>query len=276
MNISKIAGSAIKAVKVLPPQAKLLAAGTFGAGLLVGTLINCGGKAQSAKQEPQTELIGDTLQISAKQESKQEKPAFEYSSPQVGKDGFIKADTLFYPGTNKPECIKYTQKGAMQNGESAVTYQENFREDGSLESFTTISYSDTYSPETITRNSKGEMIEYKLVPKNGSYYECGVKDDEGWAYHTYDKKDRLIESSYSWQGGEQQYTYTYNSDGTVGELKKRYDTPVRYELKDKNGHLIRKKDFDKQGVVKYTVTPKYDKDGFVIKNDTVWNAERGK
>jgi len=160
------------------------------------------------------------------------------------------------------------------NGKDAVTHEEKYHKDGSLESFTTISDNGTNRPDVTIKNNKGEIIWYQSGNGDGTY-KTGEKEEKGWNYHTYDKNDRMIEARYAWAPGNK-YQYTYNSDGTISELTTKYGTPITYEVKDKNDRLIRKKDFDDKGVVKYTVTPKYDKDCCVIKNDTVWNEERNK
>ena len=40
---------------------------------------------------------------------------------------------------------------------------------------------------------------------------------------------------------------------------------------DKNDWLIKEKHYDIDGLLKYTVVPKYNKDGDFIKNDTIRN-----
>lgn len=106
------------------------------------------------------------------------------------------------------------------------------------------------------------------------------KPDGGYRETTYDKTGQVIK--YESTNNQPHYSsyeveYKYNNDGTHSERTKSWSlNHSRNELEvfDKNNRLIRKKDFDSNDVVKYTVTPKYDKDGSVIKNDTIWNKQK--
>ncbi len=277
------------------PYAPVLTGAAFGAGILVGTAIKGDSKKTEQKQQAETRQKAKTGGTSAnKTNKKQEKEklkeqVFEYVSPKVGEDGIECADTIYFTGTKKPKTIMYYRD--EKRDPKSLAFEANYKKDGKIDNFT--KYYD-YDKKTdnfiyIKYDDKGNQFETKLYSLNekgestGFYYNRTTKDYS--VTKESDLKDRTLHYHSESKGGpnstydyRNDYKYNYNNDGTYGVRTDNWSSgggfTNTYEKFDKNDRLIYKQDLDENDVVKYTVTPKYSKDGMVIKNDTTWNQPK--
>ncbi len=287
MNISKIARYAMGAILAAPTPTKVMTAGALGAGLVFSSLVGCGSKTETEEKKPQTEKAEKSAQKDSTQtkpaETKPQEPIFEYTSPKIGEDGIVCADTSFFAGTKKPSSIGYYSDDKKQP--EALKYEERFSKDGKLKDFTKVHGFDKKLEihEFSRYNNKGENVEYQYLTEDGGYYNAENDpngDERSWKF---DSQHRVTNYNSRTKEPYSRFSQTkkYNKDGSYSVRTDSYysssgSSTNEFEEFDRNGRLIRKKDLDGNDVVKYTVTPKYDKDGCVIKNDTVWNEERNK
>lgn len=266
VNISKLTSMATKAfsaVRKMPTAGKVGMAALFGAGMLAGNMLTCDGfeKEQKAPEKPKTEVKADTTTVT-KPEAKEvkEEEKFEYVPPKIGEFGVAKVDTLYYnDGSGKMSIILYKNKSGH------TVHQTNFNKDGSLKEYYILT--NPKDEEFEKYNSKGELIYYTNKLPNGNI-EHHKKTDNGWTTDIYDSKDRPLKYEFA---GSRSTTYTYNSDGTTTETDYDLGTPTKQETRDKNEKLLKEKRYKSDGQLDYTVIPKYNKEGDVVKRDTIRN-----
>lgn len=258
MNVSKIVSTVVNTVKRNPGLA-FAAGGTLGLAFTAGFIF--GNNINKVENEQKPEVAQTPKQN--KSQAKPKEPVFEYVAPKIGEEGIIKADTFYFAGTKKPEAILYTAE------KNKPVQETRFNKDGSLKTFTKFDRKpiDGAHLGYSVYNNKGEEIEYSNFEKDGSSVYAS-KDDRGWNYYNYDKKDKLVKTERS-DGTEAEHGYKPNGNETI--LYSKYGIAENFYEYDKNGKEVSKKDFDENGVVKYTVNTKYDKDGCVVKKDTIWN-----
>ena len=259
MNVSKIFSTVVNTVK-RNPIVFAIGVGAYGVGVATSAIFGSCSVTKEEKQVPQQTQTETTPQTQT--QSKPNESVFEYVSPNIGENGIVKADTNYFAGTKKPQYILYVAD------KNRPVQSEIFNRDGSLNEFTVYNVAvDRKNVDTDTYNNKGENTNWTRYNEDGTQ-EHGDKFNDGWHYYTFDKKENIIKSEYP-DGTKQEYKYNPNGSYTV--LHSQYGQPKVFFEHDKNDKEVRKKEFDKDGVVKYTVNTTYDKDGCVVKKDTVWN-----
>lgn len=292
VNIAKLAGFAGKLLQ--KPTA--LAVGTGIVGLTVGlSLGKCTGDTEvgdSFEKKPKTELKTDSTNVT-KPEAKEEKPKFEYKPPQIGAYGIEKTDTGYYENSGKVAEIIYLDKN------NKAVHKQTLNQDGTLKEFIWFEsrkdgyhHAHTYnnqgvlkidytensdgSIEQMTFNDKGEMIGRFRQEKDGSTTKTDKSEHGNWLRDEYDSKGRPIRHEYEYNvnsSGEPIYTtqivkYTHHPDGSYSEESSGENEQITY---DKNGRVIKEKIYDDNKQLKYTVIPKYNKEGDIVKRDTIRN-----
>lgn len=260
-KITKFAVQALQAVKKMPVPAKLVLAGTgiFGAGLVTGSLMVDGFEKEQKpeKRDEAAEFFAEVEKNAQKGKAKQDsikaatpkEPEFKYVPPKVGENGIVKADTTMYPGTDKIKDIIY--RDSVGNN----VHQTSFDRNGNLYFYTTGECEEFRSGNLrVTENwydkdGKPYCSEEHYFEKNGNY-TMTKKDAKGW------------ETSRE----------THNNDGSV--ILEKDKSKVYY---DKNGRLQKEKHYDSnvflEPKLEYTVNYKYNKDGDIVKRDTVRNEQ---
>lgn len=272
VNVSKLmglAGEALSAVKRAPMAQKATMAAIFGAGAMTGALINCDGFEKEEAKAP-TEQVAKKAMTKPKAEAKKE-PEFKYVPPKIGEDGVAKADTIYYAGTKQPENILYKD----ENGEDV--HQTNLDKNGKLKGFFKI-YSNGKGKESSfdNYNSKGELEASYRVNDDGSTTFSTKGHGRNWLERGADSKGREVYQIYEKEDiiGDKIY-YTphireteYHKDGSYTVKDTNGNKATTY---DKNGRKIQEKKYGYDDVLQYTVIPKYNKDGDIVKNDTIKN-----
>ena len=266
-KITKLAGEALKAVKTLPNAGKAGLACIFGAGVATGSLINCDGFERETK--PKTEIPADSTLMTVKtkpEETKKEEkkePEFKYVSPAPEDVGAVKIDTVRLIGSNGITRRNYFDK------EGNIVYIEHFKEGKTLDYYSILNSEGTYSH---FRN--GECFEWTEKHADGSR-TIYSEDSKGRSIQTkYDKQGRVLEDEfYSYDDTYQKCKYTHNSDGSQRTQRYEVGRIVSDCTVDRNGREIERKAYDKNNQLKYTVTPKYNDAGDIVKRDTIWNKQ---
>lgn len=270
VNIAKLAGFAGKLLQ--KPAA--LAVGTGIVGLTVGlSLGKCTGDAEvgdSFEKKPKTELKTDSTNVT-KPEAKEEKPKFEYKPPKIGENGIVKTDTAYYENTGNIARIMYLDE------KDKLVHQQRLNQDGTLKDFTCQYNGLDGSIEARTYDNKGNLSADYAKDKNGNEVHSAKTEEGNWLECRYDSKGRIVQQDYQYvydmTSGKPYYTtakryYTYHPDGSYSEKDSRYDTQITY---DKNDRVIKEKRYDGNNQLKYTVIPKYNKEGDIVKRDTIRN-----
>ena len=125
-------------------------------------------------------------------------------------------------------------------------------------------------------NAKGEYIGAKRVNDDGSTTYSSKGYNGNWFETKYDSKGREVYHSYerSEQINGKTYYFTedkeieYHKDGSYTVKDSDGNKATTY---DKNDRKIKEKKYGYDDVLQYTVIPKYNKDGDIVKNDTIKN-----
>lgn len=272
VNVSKLmglAGEALSAVKRAPMAQKTAMAAIFGAGAMTGALINCDGFEKEEAKAP-TEQVAKKAMTKPKAEAKKE-PEFKYVPPKVGEDDVAKADTIYYAGTNQPESILYKDK------DGKTVHQTDLDKNGKLKGFYDI-YSNGKGKESDYDyfNAKGDFVLANRVNPDGSKTLSSKGHNGNWLEIKYDSKGRKVYQSYEKPMQIEGKTYyspnyietKYHKDGSHTVKFTEDNTAITY---DKNDRKIKEKKYGYDDVLQYTVIPKYNKDGDIVKNDTIRN-----
>ncbi len=201
--------------------------------------------------------------------SKLKYPA-NYTRVEVGKGGIVSSDTTYYVGTDKPEYINYS------NEDKKTPVYEKFDENGQLK----------YSVKQDFEYRPGRDIPYTMYNAQGKkeaegFYALNddLKKEVFYERYFHDKKDPLrvtysedrdIKTGKLIEKYDHGYTYKYKQDGSY-TTEKWGDGGLAIESYNSKDKLVKKQQLDYNKVLKYTVTPQYNKDGIIIKNDTIWN-----
>lgn len=264
VNISSVSRLAGKALTVLKPTTrKVTSTLIFGVGAGVGYLAGQN-NSQKVVSPQTTEQVVDSTATKPKQE--QGEKEFTYVPPKIGEDGIVKADTSYYAGTKQPEYIGYKD----ENGDPVQVTK--FDKNGKMEKFH--KYVKTIGDERERQeyNAKGDLVEIFTSYPNGSLKTISHKDEISgmWKDVNYDKDGRMTHREFIISNHVECEDMTYHKDGSRTEKSSYCKTAETF---DRNNRLIKKKQYDDNGVLKYTVVPKYNKDGDVIKNDTIRNNQ---
>ena len=144
----------------------------------------------------------------------------------------------------------------------------NYDDNGDLKDFT-ICYEN--GNET-TYNKNGEETSSLFYNNDGGYiYRFDNEHSSGMIER--DKEGRIItrrdtwKEPWSWTAVD----YEYNSKGErIEKIINKDNEKNKHNYYDKNDRLIKSKQFDDTNQLLYTITPKYDQDGDLIKRDTIW------
>lgn len=263
VNISSVSRLAGKALTVLKPTTrKVTSTLIFGVGAGVGYLAGQN-NSQKVVSPQTTEQVVDSTATKPKQE--QGEKEFTYVPPKIGEDGIVKADTSYYAGTKQPEYIGYKD----ENGD--LIQVTKFDKNGKMEKFHKY-VKDAFGVERQEYNAKGELVEKFIFSPDGSLKTISHKDEISgmWKDVNYDKDGRMTHREFIIGDNIEYEDMTYHKDGSRTEKSTYCKTAETF---DRNSKLIKKKQYDDNGFLKYTVVPKYNKDGDVIKNDTIRNNQ---
>ena len=239
VNISKFSGLASKTLKFLKPSTRKV---VIGLGSIYGATVGIG------------VYLGD-------KEHREKIENYKYVPPKIGEDGIVKADTLnLLDGT---KCIHY------RNKDNQLVQSTNYDNNGKMSGFR-IYTSD--SGDYNGFNAKGELVEKFIFSPDGSLKTISHKDEISgmWKDVNYDKDGRMTHREFIIGDNIEYEDMTYHKDGSRTEKSTYCKTAETF---DRNNKLIKKKQYDDNGFLKYTVVPKYNKDGDVIKNDTIRNNQ---
>lgn len=285
MNIGKImqfATEGLKAVKSMPLSGKVAVGALFGVSGLTGVLIGDSFEKGAEVNEGVNQEVNQGVKEEVKKEAKlvtnpqeqpdsvkakePEKPAFKYVPPKIGERDIVKADTVYRLGTDKIECISYKK----ENGK--LVHVTNFDENGDLQSFdnyfTDSQVADNLDFVVLSYDKDGKPTVHDEYRKDGSrYYERNL--DGGSVSFTYDTKGRQT----SWEDTKSGLSLdiSYNSDGSRVVNHYKYGTIQSQNTEDKNEKLLKRKEYNSDGVLKHTIMPKYNKEGDIVRNDTIPN-----
>lgn len=262
VNISSVSRLAGKALTVLKPTTRKIGmVSIFGAGALAGSLLT---QNSSQTVNTPTEKTASANKVATAPKAEAKEKEFKYVPPKIGEDGIVKADTSYYAGTKQPEYIGYKD----ENGDPVQITKLD--KNGKMEKFH--KYVKTIGDESERQeyNAKGDLVEIFTFYPNGSLKTISHKDEISgmWTDVNYDKNDRMTHREFIIGNNVECEDMTYHKDGSRTEKSSYCKTAETF---DRNNRLIKKKQYDDNGVLKYTVVPKYNKDGDVIKNDTIRN-----
>lgn len=259
VNISSVSRLAGKALTVLKPTTRKVGmVSIFGAGALAGSLLT---QNSSQTVNTPTEKTASAKKVATAPKAEAKEKEFKYVPPKIGEDGIVKADTSYYAGTKQPEYIGYKD----ENGD--LIQVTKFDKNGKMEKFHKY-VKDAFGVERQEYNAKGELVEKFIFSPDGSLKTISHKDEISgmWKDVNYDKDGRMTHREFIIGDNIEYEDMTYHKDGSRTEKSTYCKTAETF---DRNNKLIKKKQYDDNGVLKYTVVPKYNKDGDVIKNDTI-------
>ena len=240
-------------------------------------------KALEEAKKSDTTAVAQAEELKpAEKKAVEEENTFKYVPPEVDGERIVKTVETKFAGSDVVEKRQYL------GGDGKVLWEERFNSDGSLKEYLDFGKGDTIKIEGNTKyvndkyNSKGEKISYLHKLSDGGAVYRELQDNGEWDIYEYDKKGRptYIKTNYDIAGYKSidATFFTYNSDGSYkartcywhqNNSEPDYIDIDYYNSKDK---LLKTKRLDYiNKILQYTVIPKYDKDGVLIKNDTVWN-----
>lgn len=196
-----------------------------------------------------------------------------YIRVEVGKGGIVSSDTTHYTGTDKPKYINYRNK----NKKTPV--YEYFDENGQFKY--SVKQDFDYCPGReipyTMYNAKGQKVAEGFYALNDDskkevFYERFFRDEKNPSHVTY-SEDRDIKTGKLIEKYDNGNTYKYKLDGTY-TTEKWGDGGFVIESYNSKDKLVKKQQLDYNNVLKYTIIPQYNKDGIVIKNDTIWNQQK--
>ena len=251
-KITQLATNVLSKVQKMPlPKqlglATLATTGVFGLGVLIGEAIFGDSFEKEKEQLTNLEQQNNTLvqqndslnnelnKLKEKiQAEEKEKSTFKYVPPS-GDD--IKADTVstYIRAGNSPATIEFSKNGKPFE---AVHYTYDGKFDG-------------YSSIVLT--GKNQKRFENRFDKDGKWYSRTTETEDGYIE---EYKDTRV---------------TNKGNKTIEEFFDNYIDPENKvtEKTYMDEKLIEEKRY-KEGVLQYTVTPKYNKDDDLIKRDTVW------
>ena len=211
-----------------------------------------------------------------------DKPKSTYTPPEVGKAGIAASDTAYYTGTDKIASVRYYTDKAKKN----LIHETEYDESGKVKEYT------WYDPDSKNKgwsdfteyNANGEKqaTGYNTSGNNFIIIRYNEKGKQS-SITTFDvNTGKTLERKSYYDDGRLLYTEKYNKDGSYSTTDESYyydrqkqfkkgDRTVEY---DKNDNEIREKQFNPNGELEYTITPKRNKDGDIVKRDTIWNNQK--
>ena len=258
VNVSKLAQIVTKSLMNAQTLAKkeklgfaLASATIFEAGTIFGNFIS----GDTVEKEQPKQQVVQKKQPAKKSEQPNEED-FKYAQPEVGKDGYVKADTSYVTGTKTIGNIVYT---TQPDSTGVVHYHTTFYDkNGKFNGFKIGEYRNGKDVHRESRefNKKGEKIAYNY-------------EDDNYEENSYTNVEMSIDDRFKYNP---MVNYSYNKKKHIGTVEY-YGGDKDVSYYDKNDDKMLKEKHFKYSDLKYTVIPKYDKDGDVIKNDTIWNKQ---
>ncbi|MBR6126314.1 hypothetical protein IKQ21_01375 [bacterium] len=202
-----------------------------------------------------------------------------YKAPKIGEFGIQAADTLYALNTNNIAEIRYYSDKAKKNMER---YDEFDAKTGKIRRYTYLLDDKTnHFRDYITYNPDGSR-RYDGYHADGKFYETGYHDNgrRSWVTESDIKTGKELKATYYLDDGYSVSSiYTSNKDGSTtiertDRGKYGEKTGKTVTLEDKNENTISEKHFDSNDILQYTVIPKRNSEGDVIKNDTIWNRQK--
>ncbi len=272
-KIVKLASSVLTKVQKMPLQHKVglaMAAGggLFGAGVLTGYAL-FGDRFVKQNAEEKAQIPADVAQENVQEPKAEQK--FKYEPPKVGMRGIVSADTCYSEKTGKPNAIFYNDaNGAWVH---MTSLNEN---NGAVEGFSTQSSSDR-GYVICDYLANGTLKSREIGYEDGSSERTAFLSNGCKHEYRYDKEGRLLFRKYIDLNSHyiDERTREYNDvNGTYVEKSEYLAKNGNYEnihkYYDKNDRVIKEKHFNCDEQLSFTVTPKYDRDGDIVKRDTTW------
>lgn len=280
-QITKMATNAMAKLQKmpLPKQAKTLAlvtTGVFGLGVIAGKAML--GDNFEKEQVTNLQQENDSLRTAndsinkelailngEKEKEMQEKTKTNglkkvaYTPPVL--DGDVKADTTAIYRNGKPAEISYSKNGK-------VFEIQCLNPDGSYDGYATVSHHTNKTVKSY-ENAYGKYSHTVENYNNGTYVltSDGITTWETEYYNEHPENISFEVTRETLKNGQNIYE---TFDGYIDQNKKRKEVVSRWD--DKTGAWVKskEKEYDDSGLLKFTVTPKYNSDGDLIKRDTVW------
>lgn len=248
----------------LPKQLSLAAlatTGIFGLGIVTGQLLfgDRFEKKTTQNNNPETaELVATNEPTPAIEEEKKELKKLEYSRP-TGPD--IEADTIAWYVGGEPAEIEYSRNGKPFEIECLES-------DGS------------YGGKAKVNVSGKTRYERHQNAYGGHNYTVEVLEDgtristfdglSNWQVEYKQQNPDYIDSNCTRLIKKDDKYITEEFEDYIDPQRKRRELVERFDYKTGNYELEQEKIYDNTGLLKYTVNPKYNKDGDLIKRDTIW------
>lgn len=284
MGIQQITKKAMDAMAKLqkmplPKQAKTLAlvsTGIFGLGVIAGKAMfgdNFEKEQVATLQQENDSLrtandsINKELAIlkSEKEKEMQEKSKTnglkkeDYTPPVL--DGDVKADTTGIYRNGKPAKISYSKNGK-------VFEIQCLNSDGSYDGYATVTHFRNRTVEDY-KNAYGEHSHTTKKYNDGTY--VSIYDGRStWQAEFYAKNPEAVSYEVTRETVKNDQNIYETFDGYIGQDTKRKEVVSRWDYKTDDWIEIKEKRYDDSGLLKFTVTPKYNNDGDLVKRDTIW------
>lgn len=235
MNIKTLMQAGIeglKSIKNLPPSGNIVMGTLFGVGAAADIMIGDLFEKNGVNKE-----VKEKTELVAQPQKQADSTKVEAKEPEFK----YVPPKVGAPGIASSDTIFYTGTNQPANimyydKDGKLRHQTNYAKDGKLESFSTGLDKNNY----IEYDNKGEFI----------------------VEVTSDKNNKILEERFA------ECTITYNPDGT-SSLRGNDNSGV--SVYDKNARLIKEKEYNADGTLKHTIIPKYNKEGDMVRRDTIPN-----
>lgn len=128
--------------------------------------------------------------------------------------------------------------------------------------------------DTLYYENNGNIAGYMYLDSNNKVVRETYLNDDGTVRsfaHIYHNEDGSSNENWYDKDGKFDYSVTINRDGSRVQ-EGFFDDGESYKIQsDKNFKLIKEKRYDIDGKLKYTVIPKYNKEGDIVNRDTIRN-----
>lgn len=272
-QVTNLATKVLQNVKKLPPRHMFLGGGAaiFAAGLLVGKAIlgDSFEKEQAleshgeAYTEPAPPAQGeDATLIDGQENEKKELKRIEYTPP-TGDD--VKADTTGWYHNGAPGTIEYSRNGKvfeLEFRESNGAYAGNAKVHN-LDNLTLKEYNNAYGEHEQTVR---ELEDGTIITDYDGRSNWGVEYAHANPDYIKDFNNRTVTRTTEKEGLHK----TEYFDAYIALERKRSETVEEWDHKKQDHVLKYEKKYNNTGLLQYTITPKYNSDGDLIKRDTVF------
>lgn len=128
--------------------------------------------------------------------------------------------------------------------------------------------------DTMYYENNGNIAGFMYLDRNNKVVREEHLNDDGTVRsfaHIYHNEDGSSNENWYDKDGEFDYSIKRNKDGSYEQEWLNDDCETVKIQYDKNGNEIKEKRYDIDGKLKYTVIPKYNKEGDIVKRDTIRN-----